>query len=287
MTPGAGRRDGPQLTLPQINSRLVRELKAGHLLELAGGTQWDFSPKWNLPLCRHLAPTGTSHEQRLGHQRGRSTGAVCSQSGWLMDWSTRGSRSLESQCLQERLFSVEELSWGAGTLCTCAAASATKRGAVRFAPSQCTSWTHRSKGCKMRWIISDPLGANVKSEQCGPHSALRAWAGNLSSVIIVAQTEPPSWRNHRKGKKRSPTPSACSIQEDQQNPLSKLEVSRRIFCFSKWKAVRPELREDQRQIQKEVRWRTPTAETNFTLLPFRTWIFFSFSFLFFIYLLFN
>ena len=45
---------------------------------------------------------------------------------------------------------------------------------------------------------------NAQSGQCGPHSALRVWAGNWAPVTIVAQTEPPSSWDHRKGKVEPP-----------------------------------------------------------------------------------
>ena len=74
-------------------------------------------------------------------------------------------------------------------------------------------------------------GAYIQSIQCRPHGTLRAWAGNWAPVIIVAKTEPLSSQNHRKGKKkeRAQLPYACSIREDQQNPLGRFKVSSRLF----------------------------------------------------------
>ena len=51
----------------------------------------------------------------------------------------------------------------------------------------------------------------------------------------------PSMLIHSKGKVKNviQLPSACSIQEDQQNPPGRFKVSRRLFYSSKCKTIRP------------------------------------------------
>ena len=60
--------------------------------------------------------------------------------------------------------------------------------------------------------------ANMQSGGWGLHSALRAWleTGHL------AQVEPPTLQNHRKGKNGAQSSSACRNQEDLQNWLGML-----------------------------------------------------------------
>ena len=72
---------------------------------------------------------------------------------------------------------------------------------------------------------------------------------------ITAQTS----QNRMKGKKGSLAPSACSIQEDQQNSLGRFKGSRRALFSPKCETVRPGAVKGPKT-DPEIRRLTPTTE---------------------------
>lgn len=90
---------------------------------------------------------------------------------------------------------------------------------TRFAATQDTS--QLIKGVQSEVLYQHQPGATAQRGECGPHSAIRRSAGN-STWVIEAQTESPSFLNHRKGKTElnpAPTPLPTCRTQDSAKPI--------------------------------------------------------------------
>ena len=95
---------------------------------------------------------------------------------------------------------------------------------VWFSPTQCTSQTDQRVQNKVDYWHQP--AATVQSRECRLHSALRAWTGNWAPVIIVAQTEPPSPWNNRKGKTEPMPPQPAGTRKICKTGWAGLIISR-------------------------------------------------------------
>ena len=86
------------------------------------------------------------------------------------------------------------------------------------------------KRVQIKAVYGCQPSATAQSGEYRLHSALTLWAGKWAPMIIVAQTEPPSLANHRKGKTE---PILHYLQESGISVKSagRLNNKQGLFCF--------------------------------------------------------
>ena len=130
---------------------------------------------------------------------------ICFHSGHLTDWSKGGSRGLKQHQDPKRLFFKGELRHTVQDLMHLGTRPAKREECGHdFLPL--------SEPCGLMKAVQSEVAypqqpaVTVQRGECRPHSALSVCAWNWALVIVVAQIEPPSLLNQRKGK-TEPSPT--------------------------------------------------------------------------------